>query len=72
MAEAVRSTALTTVDLYVDRKEVGGLETDRVKRLTDLGEEDERVRKALSGLAPEKLILGEAASGTEGPRPRNV
>lgn len=53
-------------------RQVDVLKTGPVKRLTDLGEEDERVRKAVSDLAPEKLILGEAASGTEGPRPRNV
>ena len=45
------------------RKEFGGLKTDQVKRLKDLEKENERLRKAVSDLTLEKLILREAASG---------
>ena len=41
----------------------GGLKSDQVKRLKDLEKENERLRKAVSDLTLEKLILKEAASG---------
>ncbi len=45
------------------RKEFGGLKTDQVKRLKELEKENERLRKAVSDLTLEKLVLREAASG---------
>ncbi|MDR6306680.1 hypothetical protein GGQ85_004414 [Nitrobacter vulgaris] len=45
------------------RKEFGGLKGDQVKRLKDLEKENDRLRKAVSDLTLEKLILKEAASG---------
>jgi putative transposase len=42
-----------------------------VKRLKELEAETTRLRRAVSDLTLEKLILKEAASGTEGPRQRN-
>jgi len=45
------------------RREFGGLKSDQVKRLKDLEKENERLRKAISDLTLEKLILREAASG---------
>ena len=39
------------------------LKSDQVKRLKDLEKENERLRKAVSDLTLEKLILKEAASG---------
>ena len=48
---------------YRWRKEFGGLKTDQVKRLKELEKENERLRKAVSDLTLEKLILREAASG---------
>lgn len=38
-------------------------ETSQVKRLKELEKENERLRKAVSDLTLEKLILREAASG---------
>ncbi len=43
------------------RKEFGGLKSDQVKRLKEF--ENERLRKAVSNLTLEKLILREAARG---------
>ena len=63
VAEAVRSIGVTQFTYYRWRKEFGGLKTDQVKRLKELEEENERLRKAASDLTLEKLILGEAASG---------
>ena len=71
VAEAVRSIGVTQFTHYRWRKEFGGLKADQVKRLKDLEKENERLRKAVSDLTLEKLILREAASGTEGPRQRN-
>ena len=42
---------------------VGGLKGDQVKRLKELEKENDRLRKAVSELTLEKLILKEAASG---------
>ncbi len=63
VAEATRTIGVTAFTCYRWRKEFGGLKSDQVKRLRDLGRENERLRKAVSDLAPEKLILKEAASG---------
>ena len=75
VAEAVRSIGVTQFTYYRWRKEFGGLKTDQVKRLKDLESEasnaigprempnNERLRKAVSDLTLEKLILREAASG---------
>ncbi len=64
VAEAVRSIGVTQFTYYRWRKEFGGLKTDQVKRLKELEKENERLRKAVSDLTLEKLILREAASGT--------
>ena len=54
---------MTPFTYYRWRKEFGGLKVDQVKRLKDLEKENERLRKAVSDLTLEKLILREAASG---------
>jgi transposase-like protein len=63
VAEAIRSIGVTEVTYYRWRNEYGGLKGDQVKRLKDLEKENERLRKAVSDLTLEKLILKEAASG---------
>ena len=63
VAGAVRSIGVTQFTYYRWRKEFGGLKSDQVKRLKDLEKENERLRKAVSDLTLEKLILREAASG---------
>ena len=63
VAEAVRSIAVTEVTYYRWRQEYGGLKGDQVKRLKDLEAENTRLRRAVSDLTLEKLILKEAASG---------
>ena len=66
MAEAVRTIGMTRFTYYRWRKEHGGLKTNEAKRLKELEQENERLRKAVSDLALEKLIPKEAAPGTEG------
>ena len=48
---------------YRWRKEQGGLKSDQVKRLKELEKENERLRKAVSDLTLEKLILRGEAHG---------
>ncbi len=71
VAEAVRLIGVTQFACYRWRKEFGGLKIDQVKRLKELEKENERLRKAVSDLTLEKLILREAASETEGLRQQN-
>src|SRR5512136_2858023 len=63
VAEAIRSIGVTEVTYYRWRQEYGGLRIDQVKRLKELEAENARLRKAVSDLTLEKLILKEAASG---------
>ena len=63
VAEAVRSISVTQFTYYRWRKEFGGLKTDQVKRIKELETENLRLRKAVSDLTLDKLILKEAASG---------
>ena len=63
MADAIRSIGVSEVAYYRWRKEYGGLKTDQVKRLKELEKENERLRKAVSDLTLDKLILPEAARG---------
>jgi len=62
-ADAVRSIGVTEVTYYRWRQEYGGLKTDQVRRLKDLETENIRLRKAISDLTLDKLILQEAAKG---------
>ena len=63
VAEAIRSIGVTEVTFYRWRQEYGGLKGDQVKRLKELEAENARLRRAVSDLTLEKLILREAASG---------
>ena len=63
VAEAVRSIGVTEVTFYRWRPEYGGLKGDQVKRLKELEVENNRLRRAVSDLTIEKLILKEAAEG---------
>jgi len=63
IADAIRSIGVTEVTYYRWRKEYGGLKSDQVKRLKDLETENSRLRKAISDLTLDKLILQEAARG---------
>ena len=63
MSDAIRSIGVTEVTYYRWRSEYGGLKSDQVKRLKDLETENARLRKAISDLTLDKLILQEAARG---------
>jgi transposase-like protein len=61
--DVVRTLGVTQVTYYRWRREFGGLQTDQVKRMKDLELENQRLRKAVSDLTLDKLILAEAAKG---------
>ena len=63
VADAIRSIGVTEVTYYRWRHEFGGLKSDQVKRLKDLETENSRLRRAVSDLTLDKLILQEAARG---------
>ena len=63
VAEAVRAIGVTEVTYYRWRKEYGGLKGDQVKRLKELEAENTRLRRAVSDLMLDKMILAEAARG---------
>ena len=63
VADAVRAIGVTEVTYYRWRNEYGGLKGDQVKRLKELEAENTRLRRAISDLTLDKLILQEAARG---------
>ena len=63
MADAIRQIVVSEVTFYRWRQEFGGLKSDQVNRLKDLELENSRLRKAVSDLTRDKLILTEAAKG---------
>ena len=61
MADAIRQIGVSEVTYYRWRQEFGGLKIEQVKRLKVLELENSRLRKAVSDLTLDKLILQEAA-----------
>ncbi|EZP71716.1 Transposase [Sphingomonas paucimobilis] len=62
-AEACRRIGVNEQTYYCWRKEYGGLKTDQARRMKDLEKENQRLRRAISDLTLNKLILQEAAKG---------
>ena len=62
VAEAIRAIGVTEPTYYRWRAEYGDLKLDQVRRLKQLKQENGRLRRAISSLTLEKLILKEAAS----------
>lgn len=62
-AEACRRIGVSEQTYYRWRKEYGGLKTDQARRMKDLEKENQRLRRAISDLKLDKLILQEAARG---------
>ena len=63
IVDAIRQIGVSEVTYYRWRQEFGGLKSDQVKRLKDLETENTRLRRAVSDLTLDKLILQEAARG---------
>ena len=67
MADAVRQIDVTVQTYYRWRKEYGGMSRDQLKRLKLLESENTRLRRAVSDLTLDKMILTEAAGKTTKP-----
>ena len=63
VAEAIRAIGVTEVTYYRWRQEYGGLRSDQVKRMKTLEAENARLRRAVSDLTLDKMILAEAERG---------
>ena len=63
IADAIRQIGVSEVTYYRWRQEYGGLKIDQVKRLKELELENNRLRRAVSDLTLDKLILTEAVKG---------
>ena len=58
-----KGLAISEQSYYRWRREYGGLKVDQAERLKDLEKENPRLRKAVSDLTVDKMILNEALSG---------
>lgn len=63
IADAVRQIGVTQQTFYLWRKLYGGMGRSQLKRLKELEKENQRLRRAVSDLTLDKLILTEAARG---------
>ena len=63
IADAVRQIGVTQQTYYRWRREYGGMNREQLKRLKELETENQRLRKAVSDLTLDKMILAEAAKG---------
>ncbi len=61
--DAIRAIGVVEQTYYRWRKQYGGMGADQVKELKRLQEENERLRRAVSDLTLDKMILAEAARG---------
>ena len=61
--DANREVRITEQTYYRWRKQYGGMGTDQLRELKRLQKENERLRKAVSDLTLDRLILAEAAKG---------
>jgi len=59
----VKAICISEVSYYRWRKEYGGMDVSQAKRLKELELENARLRKAVSDLTLDKLILQETARG---------
>lgn len=61
--DAIREISITEQTYYRWRKRYGGMGIDQLKELKRLQKENERLRRAVSDLTLDKLILAEAGRG---------
>ncbi len=61
--DAIREVSTTEQTYYRWRKRYGGMGTGQLRELKRLQKENERLRRAVSDLTLDKLILAEAARG---------
>jgi putative transposase len=59
----IRQISLTEQTYYRWKEKYGGMSTEQLKELSRLQEENERLRRSVSDLTLDKLILKEVATG---------
>jgi len=57
ISDAVRQISVTQQTYYRWRKQYGGMNRDQLKRLKELETENQRLKRAVSDLSLDKLIL---------------
>ena len=62
-SDAIRQIGVSEVTYYRWRKEYRGMAIHQLKRLKEVEKENQRLRKAVSDLTLDKLILKEAITG---------
>ncbi len=60
VAQACRSAGVSDATYYGWRKKFGGMGPSKVRRMKELEKENQRLRKAVSDLTLDKLILKES------------
>jgi len=63
VADAARQIGVTQQTYYRLRRLYGGMGREQLRRLKELEKENQRLRRAVSDLTLDKLILAEAARG---------
>lgn len=63
IVDAARQIGIAEQTFYRWRKQYGGMSRGQLKRLKELEKENQRLRRAVSDLTLDKLILTEAARG---------
>jgi putative transposase len=63
MAQACKEAEIVEQTYYRWRKEYGGLRVDQARRLKELEQENSKLKRLVSELSPEKLVLKGIASG---------
>ncbi len=61
--QACRDAGIVAPTYYRWRKDYGGLQVDQVRRLKELEQENAKLKRLVSELSLEKLVLKDIASG---------
>jgi transposase-like protein len=68
IGQACKEAGITQQTYYRWRKEYGGLKLEQARRLKELEKENSRLRRLVTELSLEKLVLKDVAEGTSKPR----
>ena len=63
VAEVIRKAGITEQTYYRWRKEYGGLQVDQARRLKELEQENAKLKRLVSNLSLDNLVLKDIASG---------
>jgi putative transposase len=72
ISDCVQEIGVTEMTYYRWRSRYGGIESDQAERLVELEAEIAQLRRAVSDLTLDKLILLEATTGTLSPERRSA